>query len=50
MAEESLPETGPPEFNGKRVLHRLPAERDDFNDIAEEYAIVKIDVPPGVML
>lgn len=35
------------EFN---LLCRFPAQRDDFNDIAEEYALVEIDVPPGVML
>lgn len=43
--------TGEPvEFGGKEILWRSPAQRDDFHDIAEEYALVAIDTPPGVML
>lgn len=38
---------GPP---ADRILARLPAQRDDFHDIAEEYAIVAIDIPPGIMI
>lgn len=44
---EASPVGGPPRGN---VLARFPAQRDDIHDIAEEYAIVAIDTPPGVML
>jgi hypothetical protein len=41
------PIDGPPT---DRILARFPAQRDDLHDIAEEYVIVAIDTPPGIML
>jgi hypothetical protein len=37
-------------FADAAILVRLTADRDDLHDIAEEYVLVSVDTPPGVML